>query len=141
MVVATDRYVAEDAVERIGSSTSSRPPVVGVEAARARPSTPVHDDVPGNVAAHMVQEVGRRDGRDRRGPAPAVAGPARSSAAPRCRWRARACYARWDADDRSLRVYTSTQTSTSVRQAIAAKLELPVDRVEVSPRTSAAGSA
>ena len=39
--------------------------------------------------------------------------------------------ARWDADDQSLRVHTSTQTSTSVRQAIAAKLALPVDRVEV----------
>jgi CO/xanthine dehydrogenase Mo-binding subunit len=39
--------------------------------------------------------------------------------------------ARWDDDDRSLLVHTSTQTSTSVRQAIAAKLALPVDRVEV----------
>ena len=39
--------------------------------------------------------------------------------------------ARWDGDDRSLLVHTSTQTSTSVRQAIAAKLDLPVDRVEV----------
>ena len=39
--------------------------------------------------------------------------------------------ARWDADDQSLLVHTSTQTSTSVRQAIAAKLGLPVDRVEV----------
>ncbi len=39
--------------------------------------------------------------------------------------------AKWDADDRSLTVHTSTQTSTSVRQAIAAKLALPVDRVEV----------
>ena len=39
--------------------------------------------------------------------------------------------ARWDADDRSLLVHTSTQTSTSVRQALAAKLGLPVDRVEV----------
>src|SRR6266511_3090219 len=40
-------------------------------------------------------------------------------------------YARWDAADRSLRVYSSTQTSTSVRFALAAKLEVPVDRVEV----------
>ncbi|MFL6251327.1 MAG: aerobic carbon-monoxide dehydrogenase large subunit, partial [Actinomycetes bacterium] len=39
--------------------------------------------------------------------------------------------AQWDADDRSLLVHTSTQTSTSVRQALAAKLGLPVDRVEV----------
>jgi CO/xanthine dehydrogenase Mo-binding subunit len=40
-------------------------------------------------------------------------------------------YARWDAADRTLRVYSSTQTSTSVRFALAAKLDIPVDRVEV----------
>ena len=37
----------------------------------------------------------------------------------------RGVYARWDADDGSLRVYSSTQTSTSVRMAVAAKLGLP----------------
>ena len=40
-------------------------------------------------------------------------------------------HAKWDADDSSLRVYTSTQASTSVRAAIAAKLELSLDKVEV----------
>jgi aerobic carbon-monoxide dehydrogenase large subunit len=40
-------------------------------------------------------------------------------------------HAVWDDDDKSLLVHTSTQSSTSVRQAIAAKLMLPVDRVEV----------
>ena len=35
-------------------------------------------------------------------------------------------YAKWDADDRNLRqVYTSTQASTSVRFALAAKLDIP----------------
>src|SRR5690606_10511567 len=43
----------------------------------------------------------------------------------------RGVHARWDGDDHSLRVYTSTQASTSVRAALAAKLELPLDRVEV----------
>ena len=43
----------------------------------------------------------------------------------------RGVYARWDAADRSLRVYSSTQTSTSVRFALAVKLGVPVDRVEV----------
>ena len=33
--------------------------------------------------------------------------------------------------DRSLRVYSSTQTSTSVRIALAAKLDLPAGQVEV----------
>src|SRR5690606_20737159 len=43
----------------------------------------------------------------------------------------RGVYARWDPDDESLRVYSSTQTSTSVRMAIAAKLGLPLPKVEV----------
>jgi len=43
----------------------------------------------------------------------------------------RGVYARWDPADASLRVYSSTQASTSVRAALAAKLGLPPNRVEV----------
>ncbi len=57
MVVARDRYAAEDVVERIRVDYDFLPVVVGVEAARAAEHL-VHDDVPGNVAAHMVQEIG-----------------------------------------------------------------------------------
>jgi len=129
MVVATDRYIAEDAVERIWVEWEPLPAVVGLptafEAANA-----VHDDVPDNVAAHMVQSVGDA-------PAAIDAAPytvelnlaiERSASMP---LEGKGVYARWDGDDRSLRVYTSTQTSTSVRFALAAKLGLPVDRVEV----------
>src|SRR5258706_106845 len=79
------------------------------------------------VAAQMVQEVGDA--------------PAAIDAAPRqlalqlhveraasMPMEGKGVYARWDTDDRSLRVYSSTQTSTSVRFALAAKLNLPVDR-------------
>ena len=38
--------------------------------------------------------------------------------------------ARWDAAEGSMRVYSSTQTSTSVRAAVAAKLGLPLGKVE-----------
>ena len=57
MVVAADRYLAEDACERIRVDYDVLPPVVGIDAARAA-SRLVHDDVPGNVAATMVQEDG-----------------------------------------------------------------------------------
>jgi aerobic carbon-monoxide dehydrogenase large subunit len=129
MVVAGDRYLAEDACERIQVSYQPLPPVVGIEAAR-RAERGVHDDVPDNVAAHMVQEVGDA-------PAAVAAAPhrleldleiERSASTP---LEGRGVYARWDAADRSLRVYSSTQTSTSVRFALAAKLGVPVDRVEV----------
>lgn len=129
MVVATDRYLAEDAAERIVVSYEVLPPVVGLDAA-VRADHLVHHDVPGNVAAHLVQEVGD---------APAAIDTAphtleldlhieRSASMP---LEGRAVYARWDAEDDRLRVYTSTQASTSVRFALAAKLELPPDAVEV----------
>ncbi|HEV8373258.1 MAG TPA: molybdopterin cofactor-binding domain-containing protein, partial [Actinomycetota bacterium] len=129
MVVAADRYLAEDACERIRVVYEPLSPVVGIQAA-VRAEHAVHDDVPDNVAAHMVQEVG--DAR-----AAIAAAPhrleldleiERSASMP---LEGKGVYARWDDADRSLRVYSSTQTSTSVRFALAAKLEVPVDRVEV----------
>jgi CO/xanthine dehydrogenase Mo-binding subunit len=129
MVVASDRYVAEDAASRIRVDYEPLPAVVGVAAARAAAHL-VHDDVPGNVAAVMVQQTGDA--------AAAIdAAPhrleldleiERSASMP---LEGKGVLARWDPDDRSLLVHTSTQTSTSVRQALAAKLGLPVDRVEV----------
>jgi CO/xanthine dehydrogenase Mo-binding subunit len=129
MVVATDRYIAEDAVDRVRVEWEVLPPVVGVEAAMRAEHT-VHADVPDNVAAHLVQSNGDVD-------AALAASPytvdlfltvERSASTP---LEGKGVYARWDSDDRSLRVYSSTQTSTSVRFALAAKLGLPVDRVEV----------
>ncbi|MPZ93480.1 MAG: molybdopterin-dependent oxidoreductase [Propionibacteriales bacterium] len=129
MVVATDRYLAEDACQRIRVDYDFLPPVVGIEQSRAADLL-VHDDVPDNVSAHMLQEVGDA-------PAAIDAAPhrlhldldiERSASMP---MEGKGVYARWDADDRSLRVYTSTQASTSVRAAIAARLGLPLDRVEV----------
>ncbi len=124
MVVATDRYVAEDVVDRIRVAYTLLPAVVGV--ARARDGDVlVHDDVPGNVAAHLVQEVG--DAR-----AAIAAAPhrlsldldvSRSMCSP---LEGKGVYARWDADEGSLRLWTSTQTTTGVRAAVAAKLNLPL---------------
>jgi aerobic carbon-monoxide dehydrogenase large subunit len=129
MVVATDRYVAEDAAERIAVTYEELPVVVGVDAARAAQHA-VHEEIPDNVAARHHQETGDVE--------PALAASPhtlsftqyveRSACTP---LEGKGVHARWDADDRSLRVYTSTQASTSVRAAIAAKLQLPLDQVEV----------
>ncbi len=129
MVVATDRYIAEDAVDRIRAEWEVLPAVVGLDAAFAADHA-VHPDIADNVAAHMVQEVGDApaaiDGAPRQ--LTLALHVERSASTP---LEGKGVYARWDVDDRSLRVYSSTQTSTSVRFALAAKLNLPVDRVEV----------
>src|SRR6185503_8750418 len=90
----------------------------------------VHDDVPGNVAAVMVQTTGDAAAAVDAAPHSLELDLAieRSASMP---LEGKGVLAQWDADDRSLLVHTSTQTSTSVRQALAAKLGLPVDRVEV----------
>lgn len=129
MVVARDRYLAEDAAERIRVDYEPLPAVVGLEAA-TRAEHLVHDDVPGNVGAVLVQENG--DAAAAIEAAPHVLefslSIERSASMP---LEGRGVYARWDADDGSLRVYSSTQASTSVRAAIAARLGMPNGKVEV----------
>ncbi|MGY1839248.1 MULTISPECIES: aerobic carbon-monoxide dehydrogenase large subunit [unclassified Modestobacter] len=129
MVVATDRYVAEDAADRIAITWEELPVVVGVDAAE-RADAAVHPDVPDNVAARHHQETGDVEA--------ALAASKhtlsftqyfeRSASMP---MEGKGVHARWDDADSSLRVYSSTQASTSVRAAIAAKLELSMEKVEV----------
>ena len=129
MVVAATATSPRTSRERIRVDYELLPAVVGIEAARAAEHL-VHDDVPGNVAAVMVQETGDADAAIDAAPRRLELELAieRSASMP---LEGKGVLARWDADDESLLVHTSTQTSTSVRQAIAAKLGLPVDRVEV----------
>ncbi len=128
-VVADDRYVAEDAVGRIRVDYEVLPPVVGIDAARAARNL-VHEDVPGNVGARMEQSNGDA-------PAAIAAAPhtltldltvERSACQP---MEGRGTVARWDPDVNRLTVWTSTQTSTGVRAAIAVKLGLDLGQVDV----------
>ncbi|HEY5881892.1 MAG TPA: aerobic carbon-monoxide dehydrogenase large subunit, partial [Nakamurella sp.] len=129
MVVAENRYLAEDAAVQIVVDYEILSAVVGLDAARAADHS-VHDDVPDNVAAHLVQQVGDVDGGMRDAPH-TLEFDLRISRSCSMPLEGRAVHARWDPDDRSLRVYSSTQTATSVRAAIAAKLGLPLPKVEV----------
>ncbi len=137
MVVAADRYIAEDAVSAITVTYEQIPPVVGLENAQ-RAEHLVHPDVPGNIAAHMVQEAGNAE-------AAISAAPhrlelrvdiERSAATP---LEGRAVYARWDSDDGSMHVYSSTQLPVSLRGALAARLDLPLRQVEVVAPDSGGG--
>jgi len=129
MVVAQNRYLAEDAAAAIVVDYEILPAVVGLDAARAAGHT-VHDDVPDNVAAHLLQQVGDVDTAMKGAPHRLELDLeiSRSCSMP---LEGKAVHARWDPDDGSLRVYSSTQTATSVRAAIAAKLGLPLPKVEV----------
>jgi aerobic carbon-monoxide dehydrogenase large subunit len=129
MVVAVDRYVAEDVADRIVVDFEPLPAVVRIDAARAAAHL-VHPDVPGNVAAVTTQELG--DARAAIATATHVLeldlALERSLSSP---LEGRGVHARWDADGQRLRIRTSTQTATGVRAAVANILGLPDVAVEV----------
>ncbi len=128
-VVAVDRYVAEDAVDRIRVQYEPLPAVVGVDNAR-RADRLVHEDVPGNVAAHVEQEVGDAEKAIAAAPHRLSLDLAveRSASMP---MEGRGTVARWDTDSHRLQVWSSTQTSTGVRAAVASKLGLDLGQVDV----------
>ena len=127
-IFATDRYVGEDAAERVIVEYEPREAVVGIDAALG-PNL-VHDDVPGNVAADHVEHVGNVD--------QALVGAPhvleldldmeRSMGSS---LEGRASHATWDRHSRKLRIQNATQTPTSVRFAVANILEIPDEQVEV----------
>ena len=129
MIVAEDRYLAEDAAELISVDYDPLPAVVGVGAARAAGHL-VHPDVPGNIAAELTQSRG--DAHAAIAAAPHVLEldltVERSASTP---MEGRGVLARWDAESKRLRIWTSTQTSTGVRAAVAAKLGLDLADVDV----------
>src|SRR5215472_16724652 len=129
MVVAADRYLAEDAADRIVVSYEPLPAVVGLDAARAADHL-VHADVPGNVAANSVQEHGDTAAAIARAPHVLELDLhiERSASTP---LEGRGVLARWDPQAGQLRLWTSTQTSTGVRAAVAAKLDLALTDVDV----------
>ncbi len=129
VVIAENRYLAEDAAARVRVEYDPRPAVVGIPAAREA-ARRVHEDIADNVAAHLVQGFGDVDGEMSRAPH-ALEFDLRIERSCSMPLEGRAVHARWDPDDRSLRVYSSTQAATSVRAAIAAKLNLPLPKVEV----------
>jgi carbon-monoxide dehydrogenase large subunit len=128
-VVAESRYIAEDAAELVEVEYEPLPVVITPEVA-ARAEHLVHDDVPGNVAAEMLQEVGdveaalkaaphrkRLHYRFERGAASPMEG--------------RAVWARWSKSESKLTVYDSTQSPTSIRGGLAVLFGLPESSVDV----------
>ena len=90
----------------------------------------VHDDVPGNVAATLIQQVGDPD---RRLPRPITSSPSdsTSSAARASPWRPAPSLAQWDDLERVLTVWDTTQAPLSIRNGLAVLLGLPENGVRV----------
>jgi CO/xanthine dehydrogenase Mo-binding subunit len=129
-VIASDRYVAEDAAARIVVKYEVLDPIVDLNAAVQPGAVVAHADLATNVAGGWSEERGDVD---------AALGAAshvfdvrleieRSAAMP---MEGRAVYARHDPDDDRLLVYDTTQSPTGVRAGLARLLDMDVERVEV----------
>lgn len=135
MVVASDRYVAEDAVDLIEIDYEPLPIVVDLEEAAAAGSPLVHADVPGNLACRNRQVVGDPDAAFAE--ADVVISERfsieRSAGMP---MEGRGLVARWNARDEELTVWDSTQAPVSIRGGLASLLQLPESKVRViTPQT------
>jgi len=130
LVIAENRYLAEDAVELIEAEYAPLPAVVDLEQA-ARPDAPlVHEDIGTNVCAHYTQRVGNVE--------EAFARAAhvfrerlvfdRGASSP---MECRGVVAQWDAKMRQLTVWDSTQAPIRIRNYLSQLLGLPQQDVRV----------
>ncbi len=130
MVVAESRYVAEDAVDDIVAEWEPLGAVVDLEAALEARAPRVHDDLPDNVAAHVVQVIGDYEAAKR---------TAHTVIARRFHYdrgiggaiENRAVVAQWDARAEELTVWDTTQAPIPIRNGLAAKLGLRESQVRV----------
>lgn len=130
VVIAENRYVAEDALELIEVEYDPLPPVVDLEQA-IQPDAPlVHEDAGTNVCAHYTQRVGNVE--------EAFAKAAyvfterfvidRGTAAP---MECRGVVAQWEPKMRQLTVWDSTQAPIPIRNGLARLFGLPQSSVRV----------
>lgn len=128
MVIATDRYAAEDVIDRVRVDYEVLPAVVG-PANAVSTDRKVHEQLDDNVAAIMTQSIGNTDAAlaDAEHTLSFDLHIERSASMP---MEGRGTYAAWDDDRGQLRIYSSTQTPTSVRAAVATLLELPFADVD-----------
>ncbi len=130
VIVASSRYVAEDAAELVVVDVDPLQAVVDLERALLPNAPRVHDDLPSNLAAHVVQQRGnyakarasaahivRRRFRYDRGAAAAIEN--------------RGVIASWDARQNELTVWDTTQAPIPVRNALASSLGLSESTVRV----------
>jgi carbon-monoxide dehydrogenase large subunit len=130
VVVASSRYVAEDARDRVAVEYDVLPGIGSCDAALAASGEPVHDAAPDNVAAHVVQRAGSPDEalasaphrlqetfRITRGGGHSMEG--------------RGVAARWDPALGSFTVWDATQVPFRVRELLAHCFELSEDTFRV----------
>jgi aerobic carbon-monoxide dehydrogenase large subunit len=131
VVIAEDRYLAEDAAELVEVDWEPLPAVPGIAAAQAGSAPQVHEGLTGNCLVDLMMFD------DERVPAVLKAAPlvvdavftsGRVAALP---LEGRACLAEWDDRNEQVVMHVSTQVPHQVRSGVAQALGLPERSVRV----------
>ena len=130
MVVAINRYVAEDAVRLIDVEYEPYDVEMDLEKAIADGAPLVHSDIPNNVAAHHVEECGEVDKAFAHAEHITTLSIQvdRSTAAP---MECRGVAAVWDDSSGELTMWDSTQLPVSMRGGLAALFDIDEHKVRV----------
>ena len=130
MFVATNRYIAEDALDDVIVDYESLPVAADLESAIAPDAPRVHDDLESNIAAHLIQEKGDVDAvwRDA---AVVIARRFRYDHGYAAPMETRGIVAQWDARAQHLTVWDTTQAPIPIRNGLASRLGLSETQVRV----------
>ena len=130
VVVADNRYLAEDAVEAISIDYEPLPVVIDPEAALESGATPVHDELGGNTVYKFHFAT---DGIDKifAEADVVIKERIRSHRITACPIEPRAYLAHYNADDESLTMWSATANPHSLRGRIADLLNFPEGKIRV----------
>jgi aerobic carbon-monoxide dehydrogenase large subunit len=130
VVLAQSRYLAEDALADIAVELDPLPAVVDLEKAGTETSARVHEDVRGNIAAHVRQSRGNYTAARARADR-IIARRFRYDHGASSPIETRGIVANWDARGNQLTVWDTTQGPVFLRNGLAAMLGLNERQVRV----------
>ena len=131
MVVAEDRYIAEDALELIVEDIEMLDPIVTYEDALDPAKPPLFEEFGDNIAftgemAHRGRRRRLRQGRSGR------SGPrCRSTATSPCRWSAGGSWPPGTRDREHLTIHSSTQSPHMLRMLLPPQIGVPMEQIRV----------
>ena len=138
LVVAVDRYVAEDAADLVELDLESLPPVVDYATAKESDQL-VHADQPGNVAGELGGMPAEMMAADFDGAAHVSTTTVHQQAYAAVPMECRGIVAEWEATTGELTVWTATQAPHEVRMFGARLLGLPEHAVRVIAKDTGGG--
>ncbi len=130
VVVASDRYIARDAAERIEVDYEPVPAVTDVEKALEAGAPAVHPEWPDNTAFNYHQEGGDVDGAFAEAEV-VVKQRITSQRLIPCAMETRGVVADWRSGDKTLNLYSSTQIPHLMRTLVAQMLGIPEHHMHV----------